>query len=190
MVVQQSLELSKDSYDDDGHYIRTGRNQTWMCGFLQYLIMFRTGIAYVITTSICMRAIQRSNCFYKEGHAAPCAYGDAFYMLLFGADQIFISQIPHFHNMPTSHYCEGTIQVVIRFVVHRQDINPHLIPWFKVVSQTLRFVYDVVGNDTTDDFEDVGHSTSIRAMMDEYYVEQIDSSAKQKSTPSKQAATI
>ncbi|KAF6141351.1 hypothetical protein GIB67_008528 [Kingdonia uniflora] len=177
MAVQQSLELAKDSYDDDGHQIRTGtlwtciahiitavigsgvlslawstaqlgwiagpvsmlcfaivtyvsssllsdcyrsphsvtgtrnysymdavrvnlgRNQTWVCGFLQYLIMFGTGIAYVITTSICMRAIQRSNCFHKEGHAAPCAYGDTFYMLLFGAVQIFVSQIPDFHNM-------------------------------------------------------------------------------------------
>ncbi|XP_077210165.1 cytochrome b5-like isoform X2 [Tasmannia lanceolata] len=32
------------------------------------------------------------------------------------------------------------------------------------------------GKDATDDFEDVGHSTSARAMMDEYYVGVIDSS--------------
>ncbi|KAF6153110.1 hypothetical protein GIB67_034832, partial [Kingdonia uniflora] len=45
------------------------------------------------------------------------------------------------------------------------------------------------GKDTIDNFEDVSHSSSVRAMMDEYYVVEIDSSTiptKQKSTPSKQ----
>ncbi|XP_058102593.1 cytochrome b5-like [Magnolia sinica] len=43
--------------------------------------------------------------------------------------------------------------------------------------------------DATDDFEDVGHSTSARAMMDEYYVGEIDMSTiptKSKYTPPKQ----
>ncbi|KAF7845552.1 cytochrome b5 [Senna tora] len=45
------------------------------------------------------------------------------------------------------------------------------------------------GKDATDDFEDVGHSTSAKAMMDEYYVGDIDSSTiptKVKYTPPKQ----
>ncbi|KAH7517536.1 hypothetical protein FEM48_Zijuj09G0075400 [Ziziphus jujuba var. spinosa] len=45
------------------------------------------------------------------------------------------------------------------------------------------------GKDATDDFEDVGHSTSARAMMDEFYVGDIDSSSiptKTKYTPPKQ----
>ncbi|XP_059626171.1 cytochrome b5 [Cornus florida] len=33
------------------------------------------------------------------------------------------------------------------------------------------------GKDATDDFEDVGHSTSARAMMDEFYVGDIDTSS-------------
>lgn len=32
----------------------------------------------------------------------------------------------------------------------------------------------VTGKDATDDFEDVGHSTTARAMMDEYYIGEID----------------
>ncbi|CAL1361623.1 unnamed protein product [Linum trigynum] len=32
------------------------------------------------------------------------------------------------------------------------------------------------GKDATEDFEDVGHSTSARAMMDEFYMGEIDSS--------------
>jgi len=46
------------------------------------------------------------------------------------------------------------------------------------------------GKDATDDFEDVGHSTSARAMMDEYYVGEIDPStfpSKPTFTPAKQS---
>lgn len=45
------------------------------------------------------------------------------------------------------------------------------------------------GKDATDDFEDIGHSTSARAMMDELYVGDIDSETiptKEKYTPPKQ----
>lgn len=45
------------------------------------------------------------------------------------------------------------------------------------------------GKDATDDFEDVGHSTSARAMMEEYYVGDIDTAtipAKIKYTPPQQ----
>ncbi|OAY28215.1 cytochrome b5 [Manihot esculenta] len=45
------------------------------------------------------------------------------------------------------------------------------------------------GKDATDDFEDVGHSTSAREMMDQYYVGEIDpSTIPKKATynPSKQ----
>ncbi|KAL1565728.1 cytochrome b5-like [Salvia divinorum] len=41
------------------------------------------------------------------------------------------------------------------------------------------------GKDATDDFEDVGHSSTARAMLDEYYVGDIDSS----SIPSKASTT-
>lgn len=49
----------------------------------------------------------------------------------------------------------------------------------------------VAGKDATEDFEDVGHSTSARDMMDEYYVGDIDPSSfpsKPTFTPAKQAA--
>ncbi|KAG8053801.1 hypothetical protein GUJ93_ZPchr0001g30803 [Zizania palustris] len=45
------------------------------------------------------------------------------------------------------------------------------------------------GKDATDDFEDVGHSTTARAMMDEYYVGDIDATTiptKVKYTPPNQ----
>lgn len=46
-----------------------------------------------------------------------------------------------------------------------------------------------LGKDATDDFEDVGHSTAARAMLDEYYVGEIDDTTIPKNvkyTPPKQ----
>ncbi|GFZ07580.1 amino acid permease 3 [Actinidia rufa] len=57
------------------------------------------GLAYTITAAISMRAIQKSNCYHKEGHDAPCEYGDSLYILLFGAIQVVFSQIPDFQNL-------------------------------------------------------------------------------------------
>ncbi|KAM4092016.1 hypothetical protein ACB094_06G004500 [Castanea mollissima] len=62
-------------------------------------------------------AIQRSNCYHKEGHQAACEYGDTFYMLLFGLVQIVVSQIPDFHNME----------------------------WLSVVAALMSFTYSIIG---------------------------------------------
>ena len=45
------------------------------------------------------RAIQKSDCYHREGRDAPCSYGVNLFMLVFGAVQIVLSQIPDFHNM-------------------------------------------------------------------------------------------
>jgi len=43
----------------------------------------------------------KSNCYHRNGHNATCSYGDNnnYFMVLFGLTQIFMSQIPNFHNM-------------------------------------------------------------------------------------------
>ncbi|XVE50946.1 hypothetical protein DITRI_Ditri01bG0203700 [Diplodiscus trichospermus] len=94
-----------------------GRNRTWLCALLQNLSLYGTDIAYVITTSTCMRAIQKSNCYHREGHNAPCSYGDTWYMLLFGAVEVVMSQIPDFHNMK----------------------------WLSVVAAIMSFTYSFIG---------------------------------------------
>ncbi|KAI4307799.1 hypothetical protein L6164_030942 [Bauhinia variegata] len=76
-----------------------GYKRTFVAGFLQYLLLYGTSTAYVITTATCLRAILKSNCYHKEGHKAPCNYGDTLYMMLFGLVQIFMSFIPDLHNM-------------------------------------------------------------------------------------------
>lgn len=101
----------------DAVRVTLGEKHTWFCGFLQYLSLFGTGTAYVLTTATCMRAIQRSNCYHNKGHDAPCSYGTTFYMLMFGLIQIFLSQIPDFHSMQ----------------------------WISVVAAIMSFTYSFIG---------------------------------------------
>ncbi|XP_062169335.1 probable amino acid permease 7 isoform X1 [Alnus glutinosa] len=76
-----------------------GEKSQKACGIIVNESLYGTGIAYIITSASSIRAIQRSNCYHREGHQAACTYGDTFYMLLFGLIQIVMSQIPDFHNM-------------------------------------------------------------------------------------------
>ncbi|XP_054798056.1 probable amino acid permease 7 isoform X3 [Prosopis cineraria] len=77
----------------------SGQKRTWLAGFLQYLNLYGTSIAYVITTATCLRAILKSNCYHKYGHKAPCHYGETLFMVLFGVVQFFMSFIPDLHTM-------------------------------------------------------------------------------------------
>ncbi|XP_076926304.1 amino acid permease 5-like [Bidens hawaiensis] len=87
-----------------------GGKQAWVCGIAQYLNFYGTSVAYVVTTAsslgllimnpnIC-RAIQKVNCYHKQGRGADCdEFGGKYYMLLFGLVQVFMSQIPDFQSM-------------------------------------------------------------------------------------------
>ncbi|KAF5773986.1 putative amino acid transporter, transmembrane domain-containing protein [Helianthus annuus] len=77
----------------------SGEKQALLCGILQFVNFYGTGVAYVVTTATCMSAIQRSNCYHNQGHEAPCEYEGNLYMFLFGVVQIVMSQIPDFHSM-------------------------------------------------------------------------------------------
>lgn len=83
----------------DAVRVNLGKKRTLVFGLVQYLSFYETGIAYCITSSISMRAIQKSDCYHREGHGAACSYGLTWFMLLFGGVQIVLSQIPDFHNM-------------------------------------------------------------------------------------------
>lgn len=76
-----------------------GRKNAWVCGIVVRINFIKLGIVYTITSSISMRAIQRSNCFHSKGHKAACNYGNTYYMLIFGFIQVIASQIPDFRNI-------------------------------------------------------------------------------------------
>ncbi|XVE80631.1 hypothetical protein DITRI_Ditri14bG0154800 [Diplodiscus trichospermus] len=76
-----------------------GRRNARVCGFFVQVGLYGMGIAYTITSGISMRAIQKSNCYHKEGHQAACYFGDIYYMVAFGVVQLVVSQIPDFHDI-------------------------------------------------------------------------------------------
>ncbi|KAK6133061.1 hypothetical protein DH2020_033216 [Rehmannia glutinosa] len=76
-----------------------GKKQQRICAIFVLQSFYGCGIAYTIVTASSVKAIDRSNCYHKHGHDAPCEFGNTFYMLLFGVVQIFMSQIPDFHSM-------------------------------------------------------------------------------------------
>ncbi|KAK4575490.1 hypothetical protein RGQ29_026452 [Quercus rubra] len=94
-----------------------GEKSQKVSGVLVLESLWGGAAAYVITAATSMRAIQKSNCYHREGHQAPCAYGDTFYMLLFGLVQIVMSQIPDFHKME----------------------------WLSVVAAMMSFTYSFIG---------------------------------------------
>ncbi|KAL3637561.1 hypothetical protein CASFOL_018729 [Castilleja foliolosa] len=75
-----------------------GKKSAWICGIIVRINFIKLGIVYTITASISLRAIQRSNCFHREGHKSGCIYGETYYMLMFGLVQVVVSQIPDFRN--------------------------------------------------------------------------------------------
>ncbi|KAH0908734.1 hypothetical protein HID58_032055 [Brassica napus] len=85
-----------------------GKKNQIVCGVCVYISLVGVGVAYTIVTATYLHkvisvivAIFRSNCYHRKGHYATCSYGDKnnYFMLLFGVLQIFMSQIPNFHNM-------------------------------------------------------------------------------------------
>ncbi|KAI4307797.1 hypothetical protein L6164_030941 [Bauhinia variegata] len=83
----------------DAVNLHLGGNHGWLSGFCVHLSFFGFGIAYNVTTAISIRAILKANCYHKNGHEADCEFGGVYYMLVFGVVQLFLSQIPNFHNI-------------------------------------------------------------------------------------------
>ncbi|XP_034684532.1 amino acid permease 1-like [Vitis riparia] len=69
------------------------------CGLAQYSLLIGLAIGYTITAAISMVAIQKSNCFHKRGHEAPCEVSHKPYMIGMGLFEIVVSQIPDIGEM-------------------------------------------------------------------------------------------
>ncbi|CAN6459201.1 unnamed protein product [Victoria cruziana] len=76
-----------------------GGAQVKICGWIQYLNIFGVAIGYTIAASISMMAIKRSNCFHSSGGKNPCQISSNIYMIMFGASEIILSQIPDFDQL-------------------------------------------------------------------------------------------
>ncbi|XP_021847742.1 amino acid permease 6 [Spinacia oleracea] len=76
-----------------------GRFSCIACGILQYANLTGFVVGYTITAPKSMVAVQKSNCFHKKGHMASCMFSNNPYMIGFGVCEIFLSQIPNFHEL-------------------------------------------------------------------------------------------
>jgi hypothetical protein len=71
-------------------------NFWWLCGLVKYTSLYGAAIGYTITASLSMVAIERSNCFHKNGHDALCDFSNNNFTILFGFAEMILSQIPNF----------------------------------------------------------------------------------------------
>ncbi|KAL1363049.1 hypothetical protein AAHE18_03G123300 [Arachis hypogaea] len=88
-----------------------------LCCLLVNISLYGFGIAYVITSAISIRTILVSICYHTNEEEVACEFVDAYYMLIFGAIQVVLSQIPNFHN----------------------------IEWLSVVAAIMSFAYSFIG---------------------------------------------
>ncbi|XP_062189646.1 amino acid permease 6-like [Phragmites australis] len=70
-----------------------------LCSLAQYVNLVGVTIGYTITTAISMGAINKSNCFHRNGHGAPCEASNTTSMIIFASIQILLSQLPNFHKI-------------------------------------------------------------------------------------------
>ena len=75
---------------------RTFHLQTMICNSVSC-----SGIVQLLLITVLnwRRAIKKSSCFHNKGHEADCSVSDTFYMVGFGVVQIFLSQLPNFHEL-------------------------------------------------------------------------------------------
>ncbi|KAF5739821.1 Amino acid permease 6 [Tripterygium wilfordii] len=111
------FEAGTEHLDDDGRPKRTGGRKVQLCGLAQYGNLIGITIGYIITASISMAAVRKSNCFHKEGHHAKCATSNNPYMIIFACIQIVLSQIPDFDKLS----------------------------WLSIVAAIMSFTYSTIG---------------------------------------------
>ncbi|KAF0923143.1 hypothetical protein E2562_003360 [Oryza meyeriana var. granulata] len=75
-------------------YMDAVRAKVAVCQAIQYSNIVGVTIGYTVAASISMRAIRSADCFHERGHADPCGSSSNRYMIIFGAVQIVLSQIP------------------------------------------------------------------------------------------------
>ncbi|XP_031131245.1 amino acid permease 6-like [Ipomoea triloba] len=71
-----------------------------LCGLAQYATLIGLSIGYAITTALSLQAIARTNCYHFHGRGtANCIPSKRNFILMFGAVQVLLSQIPNFHQL-------------------------------------------------------------------------------------------
>ncbi|OIW03039.1 hypothetical protein TanjilG_20967 [Lupinus angustifolius] len=92
--------LMEVELDDDGRIKRTGGTMHVVCGSIQYGKLAGITVGYTITSATSLVAIEKAFCFHKRGHGESyCEFSYNPFMIGFGILQVFLSQIPNFHEL-------------------------------------------------------------------------------------------
>lgn len=83
----------------DAVRVNLGEKKARICALVQYVYFYGICVAYTITASLSIRAIRQSNCYHRNGHESPCQYSKQTYIIYYGVIQVFLSQLPNFHNL-------------------------------------------------------------------------------------------
>ncbi|KAI5408877.1 probable amino acid permease 7 isoform X1 [Lathyrus oleraceus] len=83
----------------DAVNMHKGEGNGRLCSVFVNICLYGFGIAYIITASISIRSIQESACHHSKGNEETCYVKDTYNMLVFGAIQVVLSQIPNFRNI-------------------------------------------------------------------------------------------
>ncbi|CAM8937093.1 unnamed protein product [Rhodiola kirilowii] len=83
------------------HAVRAflGERSVFLCGVIQYSILWGTMIGYTITTAISIAGMRRSICHHQMGPDGHCDVNGNAYMLAFGAVQLILSQCPNLEKV-------------------------------------------------------------------------------------------
>ncbi|XP_019168742.1 PREDICTED: amino acid permease 6-like isoform X2 [Ipomoea nil] len=77
-----------------------GGVQVKFCGVAQYATLVGASIGYIITAAMSLQAIVRTNCYHKHGRGTEgCIPSKRSSILIFGAVEVLLSQIPNFHRL-------------------------------------------------------------------------------------------
>lgn len=93
-----------------------GPKDVFMCAIAQYANLWGAMISYTLTASISMMSVTRSNCYHERGQTAKCTTNGNLFMVMFGAAQIVLSQLP----------------------------NMEKITWLSVMAATMSFAYSII----------------------------------------------
>nr|ABR17142.1 unknown [Picea sitchensis] len=83
----------------DAVQVNLGERYARLCALVQYIIFYGVCVSSTLTAAISVRAIRQSNCYHKKGHESLCHFPESIYMILYGAIQVILCQIPNFHKI-------------------------------------------------------------------------------------------
>nr|CAD1818165.1 unnamed protein product [Ananas comosus var. bracteatus] len=81
-----------------------GDKEVFLCGIIQYAILWGTMVGYTITAAMSMMVIKQSHCFHERGQNAPCKVSGLFYAVIYGSMEVVLSQFPNLEKIAALSY--------------------------------------------------------------------------------------